>query len=203
LAENETAQSRELGSFRRLKDHSKAFSPENKTAPTADDNLFRSLTDQSKTLSADNEISLARPIFQRSRSDFSLEEKLVFICYSRKDQDFTLKLARAIKARGVRVWIDQWDIPAGADWDLSIDEGLSKCDRLLIVLSPTSVKSRHVRSELHTAFDDEMLVVPVLYQTCKIPRELKMIQCFDFTSVSLDDEEKMGQLLRDLRAQKK
>ena len=57
--------------------------------------------------------------------------------------------------------------------------------------------------ELHTAFDDEKLVVPVLYQACKIPRELKMIQCFDFTSVSLDDEEKMGQLLRDLRAQKK
>ena len=41
----------------------------------------------------------------------------VFISYAREDDDFVLKLATELKDRGISVWLDQWDIPAGADWD--------------------------------------------------------------------------------------
>ena len=41
----------------------------------------------------------------------------VFICYAREDEAFVLQLGENLKGRGVPVWLDQWDIPPGSDWD--------------------------------------------------------------------------------------
>ena len=43
----------------------------------------------------------------------------VFVSYARLDQDFVLQLAQALKEQGVSIWIDQWDIPLGANWNRS------------------------------------------------------------------------------------
>jgi len=122
----------------------------------------------------------------------------VFICYARQDQEFVLKLAANLKERGVPVWLDQWDIPASADWDLTIDDALYDCARFLIVLSPAARASREVRGELRTALDEDKPIVPVLYQTCRIPRQLRLIQYVDFTSRGPDNEIALGEALRAL-----
>jgi formylglycine-generating enzyme required for sulfatase activity len=120
----------------------------------------------------------------------------VFLCYARKDENFVLRLAANLKQRGVPVWLDQWDIPLSADWDLTIDDALYDCARFLIVLSPAATSSREVRGELRTALDEAKPIVPVLYQACRVPRQLKLIQHVDFTSSSPDDEVLLGQVLR-------
>jgi predicted phosphodiesterase len=79
----------------------------------------------------------------------------VFICYVREDEDFVLKLATNLKNLGISVWLDQWDIPSGADWDLAIDDALYGCSSFLIVLSPLSIKSDEVRSEFRVAIDEK------------------------------------------------
>jgi hypothetical protein len=125
-------------------------------------------------------------------------DESVFICYSRKNEDFVLKLADNLKREGVPVWLDQWDIVAGTDWDLSIDKALHDCKYFLIILSLTSIESKDVRSELRTALDENKLIVPILYQSCQIPRQLKLIQYVDFTSSSPDDELAIEQILKAL-----
>ena len=122
----------------------------------------------------------------------------VFICYAREDQDFVLKLAANLKERGARVWLDQWDISPSADWDLAIDNALYDCAQFLIVLSPAAIASREVRGELRTALDENKPIVPVLYQKCRIPRRLKLIQHVDFTACGPDDGAALGQVLRAL-----
>jgi hypothetical protein len=57
----------------------------------------------------------------------------VFICYAREDEDFVLKIAGNLKERGVPVWLDQWDIPRGRNWDLSIMRAIKNCATLPIV----------------------------------------------------------------------
>jgi len=111
----------------------------------------------------------------------------VFICYSRNDESFVEQLARKLKDQGVPVWLDKWDIPSGSDWDLTIDNALNNCVHFLIILSPNSVKSNEVRSELRIALDENKHIVPVLYRLCRIPRQLRLIQYIDFTSHSPDD----------------
>jgi formylglycine-generating enzyme required for sulfatase activity len=122
----------------------------------------------------------------------------VFICYARQDQDFVLKLAANLKERGARVWLDQWDISPSADWDLTIDNALYDCAQFLIVLSPAAVASGEVRGELRTALDENKPIVPVLYQKCRIPRRLKLIEHVDFTARGPDDGAALGQVLRAL-----
>jgi tetratricopeptide (TPR) repeat protein len=111
----------------------------------------------------------------------------VFICYSRKDEDFVIKLATNLKRQGVPVWLDQWDISSGANWSRTIERALNECARLLIILSPASVDSDEVQSEWLAALDEKKVIVPILYKTCHVPFRLKPIQYIDFTSRSADD----------------
>jgi hypothetical protein len=122
----------------------------------------------------------------------------VFICYSRKDEDFVLKLAANLKREGIPIWLDQWDIPTGANWNRTIEKALNECTRLLVVISPSSIDSDEVQSEWLSALDEKKIVVPILYQPCRIPFRLKPIQYIDFTLRSLDDERSLEQILNAL-----
>lgn len=123
-----------------------------------------------------------------------------FISYAREDEKFVIRLATALKERGVPVWIDQLDIPAGADWDQWIDRGLRECGQLLIVLSPAAAESRQVRGELQTALDENKLVVPVLLKQCALPRSLRLIQYVDCTGQYSLDGQKINDVACALRA---
>ena len=48
---------------------------------------------------------------------------------------------------GVRTWMDQFDIPVGADWPDQIDKRLTSSDIIIGVLSPAAVASRNVKNE--------------------------------------------------------
>lgn len=126
--------------------------------------------------------------------------KHLFICYAREDEVFALNLADKLKDAGVPVWIDKRDIPRGADWDLAIEDALHDASQFLIILSPTSVKKREVRGELRVALDENKRIFPVLYQPCRIPRQLRLLQWTDFTQNGLDDEATFQSLVRDLKA---
>jgi hypothetical protein len=124
----------------------------------------------------------------------------VFICYAREDEAFVLQLGENLKVRGVPVWLDQWDIPPGSDWDRSIDDAIYDCAKFIIVLSSQSVESSEVRGELRTALDEKKRIIPVIHSTCRVPRQLRTIQHVDFTSRGPDDEATLRQLLRTLEA---
>ena len=125
----------------------------------------------------------------------------IFFCYAREDQAFAVPLAQELKQRGVAVWLDQWDISAEADWDKTIDQALHDCARLLIVLSPASVKSGEVRGELREALDLGKPILPVLYQPCEIPRQLRVIQWVDFSGPGAHQEEALEKLLSACRGE--
>lgn len=77
----------------------------------------------------------------------------VFICYAREDQEFALALASRLKDRGAPIWLDQWSIQPGEDWDQAIDKALDECAQFLIVWSPQANASREVRGELRLALN--------------------------------------------------
>ncbi len=122
----------------------------------------------------------------------------VFVCYAREDDRFVLQLGENLKGRGVPVWLDQWDIPPGSDWDRSIDDAIYDCAKFIIVLSPQAVESTEVRGELHTALAANKRIIPLIHRSCRVPRQLLTIQHVDFTSRGPDDEAAVRQLLRTL-----
>jgi TIR domain len=118
----------------------------------------------------------------------------VFVCYARDDEGFVLDLAAKLKERGIPIWIDQTDIPPGANWDKAIDKALHDCASFLIVLSPAAIQSSEVTGELRTALDERKPIVPVLLEKCPIPRQLKNIQYVDFTSGDPEDEDALNRV---------
>jgi hypothetical protein len=142
-------------------------------------------------------VTRSAPDFAEPRrvGKFDLLAGHVFICYAREDENFVLKLAENLKRHGVRVWLDQWDIPPGADWDEAIDEAISKCAQFLIVLSQAAKESPEVKGELHAALSRKKPILPVLYRTCSIPRQLLTTHYVDFTARGLDDGAALGKVL--------
>jgi len=122
----------------------------------------------------------------------------VFVCYAREDNDFVLKLGQMLKESGIPVWIDQWDIPPGADWDKTVDDALLECSHFLIVLSPNSLKSSEVLDEFYIARKKGKHIVPVLYRHCEIPPRLEKIQHIDLTSAGPDTELNLERLVQAL-----
>ena len=125
----------------------------------------------------------------------------VFISYDHDDQDFVLPLAERLRERGVEVWIDQREIGYGMDWDLTIEKALYGCAWFLIVLSPASVRSREVRGELRIALNEEKRMLPVLYQACRIPRQLQLVQYVDCAGRGAEDEGLLREVLGALGVQ--
>ena len=122
-----------------------------------------------------------------------------FICYSRRDAEFVVDLAARLKTRGCRMWLDQWNLGPGDDWDQAIDAALATCAALLIVLSPDAVRSGEVRGELRSALNQKKHIVPVLYRACAVPRQLQNTQYLDASETGELTEALVDDLARALR----
>ena len=103
-----------------------------------------------------------------------------FVSYSREDSEFALRLAQDLKAGGANVWLDQIELIPGLPWDNAIEEALLSAPQMLVILSPTSVKSENVRDEISYALKQGKTVIPVLYMECVIPLRLERKQHIDF-----------------------
>lgn len=102
--------------------------------------------------------------------------------YSREDSDFALRLAGDLKAAGAGVWLDQLDIVPGQRWDRAVEDALTNCPRMMVILSPASVSSTNVMDEVSFALEEQKIVIPVVYRDCTIPFRLRRVQHVDFRS---------------------
>ena len=110
-----------------------------------------------------------------------INEQTVFISYARANSVFALKLTGDLRAMSVDVWLDQLDIPAGDQWDNSVEFALKKCPCILCILSPAAVDSQNVMDEISFGIEKKKKIVPVLYQKCEVPFRLRRRQHIDFT----------------------
>jgi formylglycine-generating enzyme required for sulfatase activity len=104
-----------------------------------------------------------------------------FISYSRQDEEFALKLARDLRQGGANIWMDQFDIEAGEDWDIAVEKALYTCGSFLLILSPASVESKDVRDELNVALTQKKRIIPVLHEACERPLRIHRMNYIDFT----------------------
>src|SRR5437764_7197861 len=75
--------------------------------------------------------------------------------YSRKDHDFAERLHADLQSKGVRCWYAPEDLTIGAKLRPAFDEAIRLYDKLMVILSKSSVKSTWVEKEVETAFEKE------------------------------------------------
>ena len=110
----------------------------------------------------------------------------VFISYSTDDAPFAAFLADALRARDLGVWFAQEEIHVGDSLMKQIGDALRTNDFIIVVLSPSSVRSAWVQRELAEAMNREIsekrvVVLPVLARPCNLPAFLTDKKYADFT----------------------
>ncbi|MDB6005188.1 MAG: toll/interleukin receptor protein [Prosthecobacter sp.] len=78
-----------------------------------------------------------------------------FISYSGKDDEFAHRLHARLQQAHIRVWFAPHDMQSGKKLHEQIDEAIKVYDKLLILLSPSSIRSDWVMTELRKARKDE------------------------------------------------
>jgi len=74
-----------------------------------------------------------------------------FISYSTKDQEFAERLYSDLQTNCIRCWFAPHDIQGGKKIHEQIDEAIRLHDKLLLILSPASMKSAWVETEIAKA----------------------------------------------------
>ena len=90
-----------------------------------------------------------------SLSEDAIKFYSCFISYSAKDQMFAERVYADLQNKGVRCWFAPRDLPIGAKtWD-AIDQAIRLRDKLLLILSKSSIASEWVEDEVNKAYAEE------------------------------------------------
>ena len=116
-----------------------------------------------------------------ANDDFSFD---VFLSHNSGDKGRVRRLAQELKAAGLRVWFDEWEIKPGDDIYLAVERGLEASRVLVLCLSPAALGSGWVDLERSTAlFRDPTNVtrrfVPILLSDCEPPAALRRYRHID------------------------
>jgi hypothetical protein len=112
----------------------------------------------------------------------------VFIAYSRSDSDFARRLNDYLQFNGDKTtWFDQESIPAAADFEQEMLNGITKSHYFLFIISPQSVNSPFCKKEIEHAQALNKRIVTLLYRALsdddKLHDALKKCQWIDFTQL--------------------
>lgn len=104
-----------------------------------------------------------------------------FISYSTKDQAFAERLHGDLQTKGVRCWFAPQNVQGGKKLHEQIDEAIRLHDKLLLILSPHSMESEWVKTEISKARKREVRDKRrVLFPIRLAPFEtLRDWECFD------------------------
>src|ERR1041384_8676284 len=89
----------------------------------------------------------------------------VFINYSPKDEELATELVARLEAAGVGAWFKKREILPGDNWAEKTSEGLKESDAMVVLLTPNSLESEAVQSNISYALGDKSFsqrVIPVL-----------------------------------------
>jgi hypothetical protein len=108
----------------------------------------------------------------------------VFVTYAREEWEaFVAPLTIIMQDAGLKVWVDQYLAQGGDDWMLAVEQALSECKMLVVVVSPEAMASRYVRLAYRYFYNREKPVIPLIYAGVEdLPPEMKNFKTVRYNS---------------------
>ncbi len=107
----------------------------------------------------------------------------IFLSYAESDEAFAKALSSQLARRGLSVWSPDQEVLPGDNVWLRIGEALKRSKAMVVLVSPDSMRSEHVRREIEYALGNpnyEHRVFPVRVRpTNDIPWILRRLKTFD------------------------
>lgn len=98
-----------------------------------------------------------------------MTEPQAFLCHASADKTgYVEPFGRFLASKGIRPWLDGWDIRPGDSILTKIEEGITGADYFLPFVSPRSIESNWVRAEIEMAVTrkllDKLRIIPVFVE---------------------------------------
>jgi len=107
-----------------------------------------------------------------------------FLSYKSNDHNLANRLKKDLQRRGVRLWLDQDDIKPGDEFPDALKDGIQTSRRLVLLVTPESLRSKWVQSEIRRARKMEVKwkkkIIPLLFRDATLPPDLEKRQRIDF-----------------------
>ncbi|MFT6319446.1 MAG: hypothetical protein ACJAT4_000363 [Granulosicoccus sp.] len=103
-----------------------------------------------------------------------------FISYSRRQLYFAESLALHLQKENLNIWFDLQQLHAGTVWSDSLKDGISEAKTLVLIVSKASLASEYVEVEWKGVAAKGGQLVLVIFESVKLPDELKGLPTFDF-----------------------
>ena len=117
---------------------------------------------------------------------YSGEGPYTFVSYAHADKVMVFNAMRKLNERGANIWYDEGIKPAG-EWVEEIAHAIKASSLFLVFISPRSVDSRYVKSEVGYALSENKEILTVYVEETTLPAGLAL--CLQqFQSVFLQDE---------------
>lgn len=126
------------------------------------------------------------------------KEPYVFVSYSHRDTDRIFPIIAALKQNMCRIWYDEGLTP-GESWNDSIAEHLKNCSQFIVFISPDSISSKYVMSEINYAIAKNKSIIPVILRKTELPASIEMmLGTIQFLDIS--DTEDLGKCVNAISA---
>jgi hypothetical protein len=142
----------------------------------------------------------------------------VFLCHASEDKAFADNLAKRLKARGIKTWLDKDNLRGGSEWDEVIERTVERDVAYFIVLQSEPLKNKrqqraYVNKEIKLALevqdqyvDPRRFLIPIVIddQANRLP-DLDHLHAIDMTPSNDSDgfEALVSELHRDMERERK
>jgi len=103
----------------------------------------------------------------------------VFISYSRKDKARVSTFVEDLQVNNFVVWQDVTDLLGGENWWESIENAIEQADAVLVFWSINAKESKYVKREVEHAIRANKIIIPVLLDRTKLPKNLAHIHVIE------------------------
>jgi histidyl-tRNA synthetase len=83
---------------------------------------------------------------------------MIFICYSRKDITVATCLVNDLQSKGIETWIDYVNLDMRNPIKKQLEDAIKKCEKVIVICSESSIKSRWVRYEKEIALKNNKII---------------------------------------------
>jgi hypothetical protein len=126
-----------------------------------------------------------------------MNEKQIFISYSRKNRGFALRLYNNLLMEGYWVWMDV-RLKEAMEWRPQIDDNIKRSNKCIVILSPDAIDSRWVNHEISMAHGRGQLIIPIRFQKHRTDQELPIcvepLQLFNMLEGEVDYDRALKKL---------
>lgn len=109
----------------------------------------------------------------------TMSKRRIFIFHAGAERDWVRAFAESLRARGVAVWLDEWQVRPGEPVEEALEEGLRTSDTIAFVLTPESIHRPDLFFDLGVAIAMRKRAVPIVpadLETSRLPYPLRVRQ---------------------------